>query len=225
MTLWRLLQLPSPPLDRLPASKSEMLKINLNLKLFRDVAKVMFVILSFVFLIHPGRFSTLSYDIVSDQDLNKAVFIFTGNKIPESDSAAENLLTLQQLQREAVSRGNLSLSQPSLSCNSGICPPSQARTRLPLVAVVVPYRDRELQLEVFLSYMHTFLHNQNLNYTIIVVEQLSNSKFNRAKLLNVGYLHVLSRLPDCPCFIFHDVDLLPLDDRNSYVCLDRPRHM
>ena len=74
--------------------------------------------------------------------------------------------------------------------------------------------------------MHTFLHKQNLNYTIIVVEQLSDSKFNRAKLLNVGYLHVRKQLPNCPCFIFHDVDLLPEDDRNLYTCpASNPRHM
>ena len=229
MTLWRLLRLPPPSSDRLTADRSEMLKIKWNLKVIGDVAKVLLVILLLIFLIHPGRFSTLSYDIVSDRDLNKAVFIFTGNQRPdtESDSRAENLLTLQQLQREAVTRGNLSLTSPPLSyCTpAGICQPDQDRERLPLVALVVPFRDRQLQLEIFLSYMHTFLHKQNLNYTIIVVEQLSDSKFNRAKLLNVGYLHVRKQLPSCPCFIFHDVDLLPLDDRNSYVCLDRPRHM
>ena len=93
------------------------------------------------------------------------------------------------------------------------------------MAVVVPYRDRESQLEIFLAYMHHFLQKQKLNYTITVVEQLSESKFNRAKLLNVGYLHIMTQVPDCPCFVFHDVDLIPLDDRNSYVCLDTPRHM
>ena len=90
---------------------------------------------------------------------------------------------------------------------------------------MVPYRDRETQLQIFLAYMHNFLQKQKINYTIIVVEQLSESKFNRAKLLNVGYLHITNHLPECPCLVFHDVDLMPLDDRNSYVCLNTPRHM
>ena len=221
MQFWRLRQ---PPSHRSPVTSREMLKMSSrNLKLIRDASKATFVILWAIFLIHPGRFSTLSYDIVSDEDLHRAVFIFTGSKLPPSGSTAKNLLLLQQLQR-APSAGNFSLV--TSYCNSaGICQPRHAGQRLPLVAVVVPYRNRQTQLEIFLHYMHNFLQKQNLNYTIIVVEQLSESKFNRAKLLNVGYLHAKRTLPECLCFIFHDVDLIPLDDRNSYVCLDTPRHM
>lgn len=48
--------------------------------------------------------------------------------------------------------------------------------------------------------------------------------FNRAMLMNVGYVEALKeRLFDC--FIFHDVDLLPEDDRNLYTCPEQPRHM
>ena len=27
------------------------------------------------------------------------------------------------------------------------------------------------------------------------------------------------------CFIFHDIDQLPIDDRNFYVCTEAPRHV
>jgi len=40
------------------------------------------------------------------------------------------------------------------------------------IAVVVPYRDRELHLCVFVCYMHSFLQRQMLDYTIYVVEQV-----------------------------------------------------
>ena len=30
---------------------------------------------------------------------------------------------------------------------------------------------------------------------------------------------------DYDCFVFHDVDLIPEDDRNDYGCPSSPRHM
>ena len=40
------------------------------------------------------------------------------------------------------------------------------------IAVVVPYRDRQQHLRIFLRYMHPFLQRQLLDYTIYVVEQV-----------------------------------------------------
>jgi hypothetical protein len=48
--------------------------------------------------------------------------------------------------------------------------------------------------------------------------------FNRAMLMNVGFVEAL-KLYNYDCFIFHDVDLLPEDDRNLYTCPEQPRHM
>ncbi|KAL6744140.1 hypothetical protein Aduo_017105 [Ancylostoma duodenale] len=39
------------------------------------------------------------------------------------------------------------------------------------VAVVVPYRDRESHLHILLNNMHPFLTDQQLDYSIIIVEQ------------------------------------------------------
>ena len=40
------------------------------------------------------------------------------------------------------------------------------------VAVIVPYRDREEHLGIFLGHMHNFLQKQMLEYAIIIVEQV-----------------------------------------------------
>ncbi|KAK7137703.1 hypothetical protein R3I94_013376 [Phoxinus phoxinus] len=48
--------------------------------------------------------------------------------------------------------------------------------------------------------------------------------FNRAKLLNIGYAEALKEY-DYDCFVFSDVDLIPMDDRNFYKCYSQPRHL
>jgi len=42
--------------------------------------------------------------------------------------------------------------------------------------------------------------------------------------MNVGFVEARS-LAEFDCFIFHDVDMLPQDDRNFYVCSPQPRHV
>lgn len=42
--------------------------------------------------------------------------------------------------------------------------------------------------------------------------------------MNVGFLEASKQYP-YDCFIFHDVDLIPEDDRNLYTCPEQPRHM
>lgn len=42
--------------------------------------------------------------------------------------------------------------------------------------------------------------------------------------MNVGFVEA-TRQHGWDCFIFHDVDLLPLDDRNLYTCPSQPRHL
>lgn len=101
--------------------------------------------------------------------------------------------------------------------------PSDCRAR-DRVAVVVPFRDRKQHLPVLLKNLHPFLMKQQIDYGIFLVEQSIDGSFNRAKLMNVGFAEAL-KLYEWDCFVFHDVDLLPLDDRNLYTCPDQPRHM
>ena len=57
-----------------------------------------------------------------------------------------------------------------------------------------------------------------------LLSQSSSSAFNRGMLMNVGFVEAL-KLRGWDCFIFHDVDLLPQNDRNLYTCPTLPRHM
>lgn len=53
-----------------------------------------------------------------------------------------------------------------------------------------------------------------------------NKEFNKGMLYNAAFLETQVMKPDgCECFIFQDVDLLPLDSRNIYSCPKQPRHM
>ena len=95
------------------------------------------------------------------------------------------------------------------------------------VAIIVPYRNRETQLPIFLRHMHIFLQRQQIEYTIFIVEEANNeSPFNRGMLANIGYTEAL-KIENFGCFIIHDVDMLPEDDRHLYVCPEdgKPRQL
>lgn len=81
------------------------------------------------------------------------------------------------------------------------------------VAIIVPYRDREEHLRAFLHNVHPILSRQQIDYAIFVIEEVQSQLFNRAKLMNIGFVEAVKSY-DFQCFIFHDVDLLPEDDRN-----------
>ncbi|XP_043941291.1 beta-1,4-galactosyltransferase 2 [Protopterus annectens] len=91
------------------------------------------------------------------------------------------------------------------------------------VAIIIPYRNREHHLKYWLHYLHPILRRQKIDYGIYIINQHGDDTFNRAKLLNIGYKEVLKDA-DYDCFIFSDVDLIPMDDRNLYHCYDQPRH-
>lgn len=92
------------------------------------------------------------------------------------------------------------------------------------VAIVIPFRDRQKHLKIFLLNMHPILQRQQLDYGVYVVEQTFGVPFNRATLMNIGYVEALKQY-SYDCFVFHDVDLIPEDDRNLYHCPVQPRHM
>ncbi|XP_043225066.1 beta-1,4-galactosyltransferase 7-like isoform X1 [Amphibalanus amphitrite] len=81
------------------------------------------------------------------------------------------------------------------------------------LAVVVPFRDRFEEMLIFVPYMHRFLNFQKVKHRIYIVNQIDAYRFNRASLINVGYLRAREH---CDYMAMHDVDLLPLNRNLSY---------
>lgn len=92
------------------------------------------------------------------------------------------------------------------------------------VAIVIPYRDRQTNLNSFLAHMHPFLQFQKLDYRIVIVEQSHQRPFNRAKLFNVGFAEA-EKISSFQCYVFTDVDLIPENVHNIYGCTRLPRHL
>ncbi|XP_038222604.1 beta-1,4-N-acetylgalactosaminyltransferase bre-4-like [Zerene cesonia] len=92
------------------------------------------------------------------------------------------------------------------------------------VGILVPYRDRATHLPIFIYNIHPFLIKQKLQYRIFIIEQAGQDLFNRGRLFNAGFLEMM-KLGDWCCVIFHDVDLLPLNEEILYTCPIWPRNM
>ncbi|XP_028289205.1 beta-1,4-galactosyltransferase 1-like [Parambassis ranga] len=92
------------------------------------------------------------------------------------------------------------------------------------VAIIIPFRNRHEHLIHWLYYLHPILMRQQLDYCVYVINQDGEGVFNRAKLMNAGYMEALKEY-DYECFVFSDIDLVPLDDRNLYRCFNNPRHL
>lgn len=82
------------------------------------------------------------------------------------------------------------------------------------LAVIVPFRDRFEELLEFVPHMNRFLCKQKIWHRMIIVNQVDALRFNRASLINIGFL-VGERL-SCDYIAMHDVDLLPNNDNLSY---------
>jgi len=101
--------------------------------------------------------------------------------------------------------------------------PTECRERQS-TAIIIPFRNREPHLPIFLRQLHPLLKRQQLHYRIFIIEQTDNSQFNRGKLINVGF-NISRELFPYNCFVFHDVDLVPEDDRIDYGCKHSPTHL
>ncbi|XP_015597189.1 beta-1,4-galactosyltransferase 7 isoform X2 [Cephus cinctus] len=81
------------------------------------------------------------------------------------------------------------------------------------LAILVPFRDRFEELLIFAPHMQKFLAKQDLDYHIFILHQIDRYRFNRASLINVGFLEVKK---DFDYIAMHDVDLLPMNNELLY---------
>lgn len=96
------------------------------------------------------------------------------------------------------------------------------------VAIIVPFRDlhpaqnRSKHLKAFVPHMVKFLTKQKKDglvsdFHIYIMNQSDDGrKFNRGKLLNIGFDMARKSKRGHDVFIFHDVDLLPNDDLGAW---------
>ena len=99
------------------------------------------------------------------------------------------------------------------------------------IAIIIPFRDSESskprtkQLNKLVEWFNSYLVGQY--YKIFVIEQSNDGrKFNRGQLLNIGF--VLAKAEGYNNFIFHDVDLLPIEGLKEYYTTvpdDKPVHI
>lgn len=182
------------------------------------------IFLTFVYCVWPGRYAS-HYPYISSDEILEESFEKTTQNISQHWSGKlsceynEIIDENRFMYREQYISSLLDASDIRMG---GEYIPSTCAPKFS-TAVIVVYRQREKQLQAFLTYIHNFLRKQQIHYRIFVVEQYDQKPFNRAMLFNIGSIYA-SRL-DFPCLILHDVDLMPMNLGNLYVCSKRPRHM
>lgn len=167
-------------------------------------------------------------DYFFDTQTGKSVW-FAPSAADATGAAAESVGEEQQQEQQSPSAPPAKRSRqepppplPALGEGNEDSSAGNAKTK---VAIIVPYRDldpaqrRSAHLEQFVPYMESFLAREVGGagdgggiggYRVYVVEQSADGrKFNRGKLLNIGF--DLARAEGCGAFLFHDVDLLPSD--------------
>lgn len=87
-------------------------------------------------------------------------------------------------------------------------------TNIPDLVFIVPYRNREAQLNCFLQTMKFLLNeiSNKIKYEFVISEQSDNREFNRGAMKNMGFMYIKQKYPHHYkniTFVFNDVDTFP----------------
>lgn len=181
--------------------------------------------------------NTAGLSVRIDLMLNSHLGTCRYNLIPATNETTNTIdrseLTLDEITRRLVEHESIRLVDggKSLTTINSAC--SSDHLAYKRVAFIVPYRDRLVNLCVFLNNMHVYLTRRRINYGMYVIEPASGElAFNRGLLMNIGFVESMrdikshsSYFNDWNCFVFHDVDMLPENTRLEYTCNSRfPLH-
>ena len=84
-------------------------------------------------------------------------------------------------------------------------------SEVPSIIFIVPYRNRELQQELFRRQMSYVLESHK-SYEIFFVHQKDTRTFNRGAMKNIGFMVMKQKYPDDYkkiTFVFNDIDTMP----------------
>ncbi len=84
---------------------------------------------------------------------------------------------------------------------------------IPKIIFIVPYRDREIHLDIFKKQMVKVMEDySNNDYQILYIHQCDQRNFNRGGMKNIGFLFIKDKYPNNYkdiTFVFNDVDTMP----------------
>ncbi|CAH8634570.1 unnamed protein product [Schistosoma intercalatum] len=110
----------------------------------------------------------------------------------------------------------------SEGCRNSCLISNQPYTRRNII--IIPYRNRAEHLMKLIPRLVELLTKQNLCYLLIVSEQIDQQPFNKGIVMNTAFVEALNWLP-FHCAIFHDVDLIPMNNEVDYTCSIYPKHI
>ena len=91
--------------------------------------------------------------------------------------------------------------------------PTQEVTIIPKLVFIIPYRERESQLDYFKKQMAIVLEDMpSTDYKILFIHQQDNRTFNRGAMKNIGFLYIKELYPDSYktiTLVFNDIDTMP----------------
>ena len=127
------------------------------------------------------------------------------DKSTQSDPTKEILALKQQLESVTIELDKYKIREELEEKEE-----NDKKNRVPDIAIIVPYRDRESQRSAFTKIMPQILKGKN--YKIYFVHQRDRRPFNRGGMKNLGFLHLKLKYPNHyknMTMVFHDVDVMP----------------